>query len=107
VKEERITTNPLIPPRLRVVSVCALCVAAALAVWLTLEYPSFVWMVAFIVLTMIGIFVVMRIRSCPACGGRLQVRFEDVEGTNDHRNFLDCPRCQISWTDGKIHHDDL
>jgi hypothetical protein len=106
MKDERIIPDPRIPIRLRVVIVCAFCIVAALAVWLAVRFDSVFWASGFFVLTLIGIYAVMLRRFCPECRGRLKPRWKDVEGTDQHRVYFDCPHCQISWTDGKVYRDD-
>ena len=107
MKEERIIPEPRMPTRMRVAIVVALFFLAALAVWLSVQSDSVFWAVALFVLTLVGIAVATRVRSCPQCGRRMTARFEEAEGRSNHRVFFDCPRCQISWTDGRVHHDDL
>jgi hypothetical protein len=107
MKQERLIKPPRISSRAKIVLISLSLALAFVTAWLSVRHDTVFWSVAFFFFTLIAIRIITLRRSCPECAGRLTPRWENVSGTRGgHRAFLDCPRCQIAWTDGVIHFDD-
>lgn len=107
MKQERLINPPRISWRVKIVIVSLSLAMAFIAAWISVRRDSLFWVTAFFVLTLIAIRIITLRRPCPECAGRLTPRWEKVsDKRGGYRAFLDCPRCQIAWTDGVIHVDD-
>jgi hypothetical protein len=93
---------PRFPLSHAVCVVVSFAVVAALIAWVAARYGISILPVAlFAIVAIIGYFYYHR-RRCPECGNRLVVRRDYVQGTQQFRLLLDCPRCQIAWDTGHI-----
>jgi hypothetical protein len=42
-------------------------------------------------------FMIWRLRRCPKCSARIELRCVETETKGTWRKFHDCPHCRITW----------